>query len=400
MKPLAGKESIVVPGFSFASASAGIKPNGGKDLALVFSEKPAVIAGVFTTNSIKAAPLKHAIENIASNKGQAIIINSGNANACTGKQGLKNVAATADKTAVELNIPANLVYVSSTGVIGRPLPINKIKEAIPGLVSSLSPFSLKKAASAIMTTDTFPKSISRKIKIGNKTATIAGIAKGAGMICPNMATMLCFITTDIAVSPGALNHALKESVAVSFNRLTIDNDRSTNDTVFVMANGNLGNKIITKKSPFYNKFKKALNEVTYSLSRLIAEDGEGATKIIEVTVKGARTESDAEMAAMSIANSMLVKTAIYGNDPNWGRIIAAAGYSGAEINEQKTSIFLNKTKLVSNGVGTNKEKTAAKLLSGKEINITINLGAGSETAKVLTCDLTEEYIKINADYTT
>ncbi len=400
MKSLPGKESIIVPGFTFASASAGIKQIGKKDLALIFSEKPAVIAGVFTTNRIKAAPLKLAIENIASQKGQAIIINSGNANACTGEQGLKDAMSTAVKTATELNIPVNLVYVSSTGVIGRPLPIDKIKKAIPGLVRDLSPISIHDVASAIMTTDTFPKTISKKIRIGNKTATIAGIAKGSGMICPNMATMLCFITTDISVSPGALDQALKESVNKSFNRLTIDNDRSTNDTALVMANGILGNKLITKNSPIYPKFKKALNEITYSLSRMLAEDGEGATKIIEVTVKGARTEAEAEMAAMSIANSMLVKTAIYGNDPNWGRIIAAAGYSGAEINEQKTSILLNKTQLVKNGVGTNKEQEATKLLSGKEISITINLGTGSNTAKVLTCDLTGEYIKINADYTT
>lgn len=400
MKQASSRKSIVVPGFSFASTSAGIKEAGRKDLALIFSENTAVTSGVFTTNNIKAAPVKLAIDNITSHKGRAVIINSGNANACTGKQGMKDALETAEKTAEELGVPPELVYVSSTGVIGRPLPIKKITKAVPELAGKLSPLSIDDAASAIMTTDTFAKTASRKIKINGKTGTIAGIAKGSGMICPNMATMLCFIVTDIAVTPGALDSALRESVNTSFNRLTVDNDMSTNDTVMIMANGALGNKPITKSSPLYRQFKNALSEVTYELSRMIARDGEGATKLIEIVIKGAATEPDAEKAAMSIANSMLVKTAIYGKDPNWGRIIAAAGYSGAKLNEKRLNIFLNKVKLVSNGTGTGKEKTAAQLLSGREINITVDLGAGSKTAKVLTCDLTEGYININAHYTT
>lgn len=400
MKQASSRKSIVVPGFSFASTSAGIKEAGRKDLALIFSENTAVTSGVFTTNNIKAAPVKLAIDNITSHKGRAVIINSGNANACTGKQGMKDALETAEKTAEELGVPPELVYVSSTGVIGRPLPIKKITKAVPELAGKLSPLSIDDAASAIMTTDTFAKTASRKIKINGKTGTIAGIAKGSGMICPNMATMLCFIVTDIAVTPGALDSALRESVNTSFNRLTVDNDMSTNDTVMIMANGALGNKPITKSSPLYRQFKNALSEVTYELSRMIARDGEGATKLIEIVIKGAATEPDAEKAAMSIANSMLVKTAIYGKDPNWGRIIAAAGYSGAKLNENRLNIFLNKVKLVSNGTGTGKEKTAAQLLSGREINITVDLGAGSKTAKVLTCDLTEGYININAHYTT
>lgn len=400
MKHTAGRKPLVVPGFRFAGISAGIKGPGEKDLALIFSENTAVTAGVFTTNNIKAAPVKLAIDNITSQKGRAVIINSGNANACTGNQGMKDALKTAEKTAEELGISEELVYISSTGIIGRPLPIKKITNAIPELAGKLSPLSMDDAASAIMTTDTFAKTASGKIKINGRTGTIAGIAKGSGMICPNMATMLCFIVTDIAITPRALDSALRESVNMSFNRLTVDNDMSTNDTVMIMANAVLDNKPITKSSPLYQQFKNALSKVTYELSRMIARDGEGATRLIEIVIRGAATESDAEKAAMSVANSMLVKTAIYGKDPNWGRIIAAAGYSGAKLNESRLCIFLNKVKLVSNGTGTGKEKTAAKLLSSKEINITVDLGAGSKTAKVLTCDLTEGYIKINAHYTT
>ncbi len=304
------------------------------------------------------------------------------------------------KTAEELDISPELVYVSSKGIIGKPLPMEKIKKAIPDLIAKLSPSSLMDAASAIMTTDTFTKVSSKKIKIGRKTGTIAGIAKGAGMICPHMATILCFIVTDIAVKPKTLDSSLREAVKKSFNRLTIDNDMSTNDSVMVMANGTLGNKPIIKSSPLYHKFESALTDTTYNLSRMIAKDGEGATKLIEIVVKGANTESDAERVAMSVANSILVKTAIYGNDPNWGRIMAAIGYSGIEVDEQKIDIFFNRVKLVSNGVGMNKDKIAGNLLANREIIITVDLKAGQKTAKVLTCDLTEKYIKMNAHYRT
>jgi glutamate N-acetyltransferase/amino-acid N-acetyltransferase len=395
-----GKKKVIIPGFKFAGIAAGIKKSGDKDLALIFSERPAVTAGLFTTNRIKAAPVKLAMDTIASRKGQAIIINSGNANACTGERGLRDARKMRTKTARELGISPELVYVSSTGIIGKPLPIKKIEKGLSALVGNLSPLSLTDAATAIMTTDTFTKITTKKIKINDKTGTVAGIAKGAGMVCPNMATMLSFIFTDIAVNPAALDLALKLAVNKSFNSISIDNDMSTNDTVMVMSNGLLGNRPLTKRSSFYQKFQNALMDVTYGLSRMITEDGEGATKLIEVRVKGARTVPDAEKAARAVSSSLLVKTAMYGRDPNWGRIMAAIGYSGVKINEQKIDIYLNKIKLVSKGTGTGRERDTKKILANKEIIITIDLGIGSKNAEALTCDLTEKYIKINALYGT
>ncbi|MBI5195932.1 MAG: bifunctional glutamate N-acetyltransferase/amino-acid acetyltransferase ArgJ [Nitrospirae bacterium] len=393
-------QNLKVSGFKFSAVSAGIKTPGRKDLCLISSEAVSNIAGVFTTNKIKAAPVKLDTSKIASGKGQAIIANSGNANACTGARGMKDAKETAASLAKELGISPMLVYVASTGVIGHPLPAGNIKTAIPGLVKKLSVHSLPDAADAIMTTDTFPKIVSRKININGKTGTIAGIAKGAGMISPNMATMLCFIVTDIAVEPNALNSALKNAVKTTFNMLTIDNDMSTNDTVLLMANGALKNSPLRKNSPSYRKFKNALTEVSYNLTKMIAMDGEGATKLIEVIVKGARTEADAEKVCRAIANSLLVKTAIYGQDPNWGRIMAAIGYSGADVQEEKISISLNGLKLVSRGKGRGNEASLRKTLSKNEIIITVDLSLGKKEARVLTCDLTEGYIKINASYTT
>jgi glutamate N-acetyltransferase/amino-acid N-acetyltransferase len=392
------KQTITVPGFKFSGISAGIKKTNKKDLALIFSETEAAVAGLFTTNRIKAAPVKLDIIHITSQKGQAILINSGNANACTGPQGFKDAKEMAKMTAKELGIPPELVYVASTGLIGRPLPMQKIRKAIPEAVKKLSPYSLREAGSAITTTDTFIKIASRKINIAGKSGTIAGIAKGAGMISPHMATMLSFIVTDIAVEPDALDSALRKSVNQSFNRLTVDNDMSTNDTVLIMANGTLKNKPIKKNSSLYHKFGNALNEVTYKLSKMIAMDGEGATKLIEVIIKGAKTESGAEKVARAIANSLLVKTAIYGENPNWGRIMAAIGRAGAELNEQKINIHLGKFKWVDKGMGTN--KLPKNLFSKKEITITVDLELGKKEAKILTCDLTEKYVKINASYMT
>jgi glutamate N-acetyltransferase/amino-acid N-acetyltransferase len=391
---------VIVPGFSFAAVSAGIKKSGAYDLAMIFSKNTATTAGVFTRNKIKAAPVKLALKRISSKKGQAIIINSGNANACTGEKGYSDAKEMTRLAATRLGIPSQLVYVSSTGVIGRSLPMEKIKKAVPFLIKSLSPSNIDKVASAIMTTDTFVKIFAKRIRIGTKTGTIAGIAKGAGMICPDMATMLCFICTDIAVTPDALSSALREAVRNSFNRISIDNDMSTNDTAMIMANGLLQNDPVSKGSSSYQKFVNALSGVTYELAKMIVKDGEGATKLVEIVVQGARTEADAKRVARSVANSMLVKTAIYGKDPNWGRIIAAIGYAGAEVNEKRIDIYLNNVRLVRNGAGTKREEVARNLLTNEDITISINLGKGTKSTKVLTCDLTEEYIKINAHYTT
>ena len=399
---LRNKDKTHIPeGFLFSAGEAAIKKPGRKDIALIYSKTEANVAGAFTTNRVKAAPVKLDIEKTKSGKGQAIIVNSGNANACTGRKGMEDAAETASLTAKNLKIKSSLVYVCSTGVIGTPMPMERIISAIPELTSKLGNASLKDVASAIMTTDTFPKVISKKVKIESRIGTMTGICKGAGMIAPNMATMLCFIMTDIAIEKRTLSKALKDSVRKSFNRITIDGDMSTNDTALIMANGMLGNSEIKENSASYKIFKNALDEITYELSRLIIKDGEGATKLITIEVKGAADEKEAEKAAFSVANSNLVKTAVYGNDANWGRIMAALGYSGIKFNDENVDIHLGNIKVVNKGTGAGKDADANNYLkNNSEVSILINLSKGSASAKVLTCDLTEEYIRVNAEYRT
>ncbi len=387
-------------GFLFSTVEAAIKKPGRKDLALIYSEVEAGIAGTFTTNKVKAAPVKLDIRKIRSGKGQAIVINSGNANACTGKKGMKDAVDMVSLVAKRLNIKPSLVYVCSTGVIGAPMPIERIRPKISELADNLGRATIEDVAEAIMTTDRFPKIVKKKVKMGNKVGSIAGICKGAGMIFPDMATMLCFIVTDVAVKQKTLHKVLNDAVKKSFNRITIDGDRSTNDTALIIANGMLGNPQITEKSGTYPAFKKVLHEVTFELSKLIVKDGEGATKFIEIEVKGARNEADAEKAAFAVANSNLVKTAIYGNDANWGRIMAALGYSGVAIKEEKIDIYFGKLRIADKGLTTGKDKEAGEVLRGKDIKIKIDLHLGRSSAKVLTCDLTEEYIRVNAAYRT
>jgi len=399
---LRNEDKTYIPeGFLFSVGEAAIKKPGRRDITLIYSMTEANIAGAFTTNRVKAAPVKLDIEKTKSGKGQAIIVNSGNANASTGRKGIKDAAETASLTAKNLKIKPSLVYVCSTGVIGRPLPMEKIRDIIPTLTANLGRHTLRDAASAIMTTDTFPKVITKRIKIKNRTGTMAGICKGSGMIAPNMATMLCFILTDIAVEKRTLSKALKDSVKKSFNRITIDGDMSTNDTALIMANGMLGNSEIKENSAYYKIFKNALYDITYKLSRLIIKDGEGASKLITIEVKGAHNEKEAEKAAFSVANSNLVKTAVYGNDANWGRIMAALGYSGIKFNDENVAINLGNIKVVNKGTGTGKDAEANNYLkNNSEVSILINLNKGAASAKVLTCDLTEEYIRVNAEYRT
>jgi glutamate N-acetyltransferase / amino-acid N-acetyltransferase len=395
------RTTIAAPkGFLFSTAEAAIKKPGRKDIALIFSEVEANIAGTFTTNSVKAAPVKICIKKIKSGSGNAIIVNSGNANACTGTQGIKNAEEIVSSISKRLKVKSSLVFPCSTGVIGTPMPMERILPAIPALAEHLGHYSFDDVAKAIMTTDTFPKIVTKKLKVGNVTGTVSAICKGAGMIAPNMATMLCFILTDLEIELQALRKALKSSVSKSFNRITIDGDMSTNDTVLLMANGMLGNKTIFSTSKFYHTFQMTLDEITYELAKLVVQDGEGATKLIEVDVRGARMEADATKAALSVANSSLVKTAIYGNDANWGRIMAALGYSGIAFKEDKTDIFFNKVKVVKNGLANNKNREATETLKGKSVRIIIDLHSGTASSKVLTCDLTEEYIRINAEYRT
>jgi glutamate N-acetyltransferase/amino-acid N-acetyltransferase len=340
------------------------------------------------------------MKKIRTGNGQAIVVNSGNANACTGKQGTRDAGEIISSVSKETGISPALVYISSTGVIGTPMPMERIRPSLKKLAEGIGKSSIDDVAKTIMTTDTFPKMVHKRLKIGDKTGTISGICKGAGMIAPNMATMLCFILTDIAVGHKTLDAVLRSAVKKSFNRITIDGDMSTNDTVMMMANGVLGNKPVSMKSPDLKPFQTALDEITYDLSRLIVKDGEGATKLIEVVVKGARNEADAEKAAFAVANSSLVKTAVYGNDANWGRIFCAAGYSGIPFKEEKTDIWFNRVMVVKNGIANNKDKEATETLKSKEVRITLDLHAGKAEAKVLTCDLTEDYIRINAEYRT
>lgn len=392
---------IVTPkGFLFSTVEAAIKKPGRKDIALIVSAVEAAIAGTFTTNNVKAAPVRICMKKIRTGNGQAIVVNSGNANACTGKQGTKDANEIISSVSEETGIRPALVYISSTGVIGTPMPMARIRPSLKKLAEGIGKSALDDVAKTIMTTDTYPKMVHKRLKIGDKTGTISGICKGAGMIAPNMATMLCFILTDIAVEPKTLDAVLRSAVKKSFNRITIDGDMSTNDTVMMMANGVICNKPVSMKSPDLKAFQKALDELTYELSKLVVKDGEGATKLIEVLVKGARNEYDAEKAAFAVANSSLVKTAVYGNDANWGRIMCAVGYSGIKFKEETTDIYFNRVRVAKNGIANNKDKEATGTLKSKEVRITVDLHAGKASAKVLTCDLTEGYIRINAEYRT
>jgi glutamate N-acetyltransferase/amino-acid N-acetyltransferase len=391
---------MIPRGYLFSAVEAAIKKPGRKDLALIYSQAEADMAGVFTTNKVKAAPVKLSMKKIRSGKGQAIIVNSGNANACTGEKGLQDAVEMTERVAGKLKLKSSLVYVCSTGVIGTLMPMERIGPKISQLIRRLGKDSLDEVAEAIMTTDTFPKIVKKKVKIGDKTGNIVGICKGAGMIFPHMATMLCFLMTDIAVHRKTLERVLRDAVEKSFNRITVDGDMSTNDTALIMANGMLGNPEITPKTASYRAFRNALSEVTYELSRLIVQDGEGATKTIEIEVKGARNEVDAEKAAFSVANSNLVKTALYGNDANWGRIMAALGYSGVDIKEERIDISFGKVKVACKGVSAGMDERAGRVLRGKHVKVVINLNLGRYSASVLTCDMSEEYIRVNAAYRT
>jgi glutamate N-acetyltransferase/amino-acid N-acetyltransferase len=392
--------SVKIPrGFKFSAVEAAIKRPGRKDLALIYSDVEATAGAVFTKNLIKAAPVKICIKKIASQKARAIIVNSGNANACTGKRGIEDANEIVRLVSKGLNIDERLVYPASTGVIGVPMPMERIRTAIPDLIGGLGKASLEELARAIMTTDTFPKYISADLKVGDETGTITAVAKGAGMINPSMATMLCFIITDLSVEKLSLSKALNEAVEQSFNRITVDGDRSTNDMVMIMANSLAGNDTITMKSKYYKDFKKVLNSITYELSKSIVKDGEGATKLIKVIVRRAPSRKDAELVARGVANSLLVKTAFYGNDANWGRIMAAIGASGAKVVEEKIEIYFNHLQVVKGGMSAGNDSTANELLkASKELNLIIDLATGKEEFSVLTCDISEDYVRINAEY--
>ena len=372
-------KAILPKGFQANGLACGLKKSGKLDLALIYSQFPALVSAKFTTNSIIAAPLIVCKEHLKSSKiFQAVLVNSGNANCFTGKLGIKDAQNTAGYLARELKITANSVLVNSTGIIGKRLDVAKIKQAVGELVAGLSNSGIHKAKQAIMTTDTFAKEISVSLKMGAKPVQICGIAKGAGMIAPNMATMLCFIMTDALITQEALDRALGEAVDKSFNCISVDGCMSTNDTVLVLANGAAGNKVISKGADLRN-FSQALEAVCLDLAKMVVTDAEGATKFIQIDVIQARHLQEAQKIALSIANSVLFKTAVFGQNPNFGRVVAAVGASGFKIKEEQLKIKLGS-------------------LKGKQVRLTVSLSRGKAKCTVFTSDLTPEYIKINAAY--
>lgn len=385
-------------GFKFNGIMAGIKKKDTMDFGIIFSEKPAAAAALFTLNKVVAAPVILGRERIKSGLCQAIVVNSGNANCFTGKQGLEDAKKTAALAAKALNIAPELVMVSSTGVIGAPLPMDTIEGSIPDLVQTMETDKITSLATAILTTDTTVKMATRECRVKGGGFTITGVAKGSGMIKPNMATMLSFVMTDLDISSLLLQSCLKKACDRSFNRICVDGDTSTNDTVIALANG-LSHTVLEDSDDSF-EFQRSLDEVLLELSRMIVKDGEGATKLVKIQVEGALTGEDALKIAETIAGSNLVKTAIYGQDPNWGRIVAAAGRSGAAIEPDSLDLRFGDVSLVRDGVwqGKEAEVAAAKVMQESEIEIVLDLKMGKASDWYLFCDFSEEYVKINADY--
>lgn len=398
---LAGGSVTSPRGFQAATTAAGIRYQRD-DLALLVSEPPATVAGMFTTNRIQAAPVRYCRELVRSNRAvRAVLVNSGNANACTGAAGVRDTQAMAEAMAATLRCEAGEVLVCSTGTIGIPLPVDKISAAIPSLHDRLSDDGGVAAARAIMTTDTREKTLALRGTIADVPITVGGIAKGAGMIEPHMATLLAFITTDVAVAADDLRNALRQAVDVSFNRITVDGDQSTNDTILLLANGAAGGQRLTPGMPGWHDFTAMLTEVCRRLAYAIVADGEGATKVVTVTVRGAVGVADAEKAARAIGRSLLVKTSWAGADPNWGRVMDALGYSGAELLEERVAIDFDDIPAVRGGcsAGTPPE-TLQKVIALPAFQLTIDLGIGDGEYSLWSCDCTEEYVRINAAYMT
>ena len=392
-----------VPGIRAAGVHAGIKKAAEtKDVALIVTDAPATAAGVFTKNSVTAAPVWVCREHLTDGRAQAVIVNSGNANACTGEVGMANAQRMTAATAEQLGIDADLVLVSSTGVIGQQLPMDKIENGIQAAASAISTEGGADAAEAIMTTDTYPKSVAVEIEISGVSVRIGGIAKGSGMIAPNMATMLSYLTTDAKINAEVLQAALNRVVDDTYNLLTVDTDRSTNDTVLILATGRAGNaEIVTADGDNYEAFCEGLLFVCTELVKMLARDGEGATKLVEVVVKHARNRDDAEKAARAVAESPLVKTAVFANDANWGRIMMAIGKSGAAFDPYQVGVWLADYQLVKDGMdaGYNEDEATA-LFAQDPVRITIDLRAGDAAVTMWTCDYSYDYIRINADYRT
>ncbi len=394
------EEKHIVQGFKAAAVVAGLKKGDALDVALIVSDREAAAAGIFTTNKVKAAPVILSERHLENGKARAIIANAGNANACTGDAGLNDARRTAELVGQGLGISPEDVLVASTGVIGEKLDMRLIAGAIPELAKTLSSDAVPLAAQAIMTTDSFPKISSFEGQAGEHSYRIMGVAKGAGMIMPDMATMLCFILSDISINSDDLKSALLSSVETTFNRISVDGDTSTNDTVLAMANGLAGNRDLRGED--YDIFAEGLRNVMWDLSKMIVRDGEGATKLVSVEVKNAFSPSDALIAVRTVANSSLVKTALYGQDPNWGRIMAALGRAEIEMREDRVDIWIDDVRIVAKGLGrgAEAEKLAAEIMTRNEFSLTVDLNEGGYHDGMLTCDLTHEYVTINADYRT
>lgn len=394
------KFSITLPkGFIAGTARCGLKKQG-EDLAIIFSERPAVAAGVFTRNLVQAAPVVVSREHLRAKNHRAVVVNSGCANACTGERGMADARETAEIVGEYFNCRENEVLVCSTGVIGVPLDMDKLRSGIRIATAELTRKSGNRVAEAIMTTDTTPKIAGRTLMLDGKRVTIGGVAKGSGMIHPNMATLLAFVTTDVEISKAALKKALRKAADRSFNRITVDGDTSTNDSLIVLANGAAENEpILEAEGSSFEAFAGALTDVCRDLAVQVARDGEGARKLITVNVKNAPSEKSAHRIAETVATSPLVKTAIAGEDANWGRILAAAGRSGVRFDVSKVDIYLGRLAVARQGMGPGfDEAKALKILKDNEVTLTIDLNQGDASSTVWTCDLTEDYIRINADY--
>ena len=388
-------------GFTAAGVRAGIKKNGNLDVALIYTEREAAVAGVFTKNLVAAAPVHLSKIVVGTGTAHAIVANAGCANACTGEQGIRDAEQMAQITAQELNCRADDVIVASTGLIGSNLPMNKMAAGIRDAVKNLSREGSVNAGNAIITTDTYSKACATEVEIGGAEVRFGAIAKGSGMIRPDMATMLCFITTDADIDQKLLQQALRDATEVSFNCMTVDGDMSTNDSVVVLANGAAGNKKITARDDDYEKFYATLKNICVELAKRIAADGEGASKFLMINVTGAESFADAKKVGMSVANSPLVKTAFFGQDANPGRTICAVGYSGVKIFPDKVSIKFGGLTVYEGGLVTKFDDEAMrKILAEHDIVVDIDLGLGKAAATIYTCDLSFQYVKINADYTT
>jgi glutamate N-acetyltransferase/amino-acid N-acetyltransferase len=400
---LRGGVSPVVPGFRASGIHCGIKKDGEPDLALIASDAPCAAAGVFTTSTVVGAPVELSRERVRNGHARAVVVNSGISNVAMGARGRRDAEAMARYAARGLGCRPEYVLVASTGVIGEPLPMAKLRRGIPEAVRALRPDGLPTAARAIMTTDTQRKLALRRMRVGDATVHVAGIAKGVGMVEPDMATLLAFLVTDAAVAPPFLRRVLREAAGASFNRVSVDGEQSTSDTALLLANARAGNRVLRGPSGVGAKrFVQAVGEVCEELAKMLARDGEGATKLVTVKVTGARAEADAERAARRIANSLLVKTAIFGGDANWGRILQTVGAGGVRLNLSRTRVRLGGVTVFQGGApaGPGARRRAGAKLAGAEVTIEVDLGAGRARARVWTCDLSYDYVRINAEYTT